>query len=77
MVDELHEMGTKALQSLGTQRNTLKNAHRKALDVANILGMSSSLLKIIERTDKVNAYVVYGCMVFTVLVVVLIWWYIR
>lgn len=77
MMDELHEMGSRALDSLRVQRGTLKGAHRKALDVANILGMSNSLMKMIGREDQTNAMITYGCMIFSVLVVVTIWWYFR
>lgn len=117
MMDDLQEMGTKALASLNQQRGTLKvtngtgrrenmrkktctmhsitcyrlmcvvpsvslcacgqNAHRKALDVANILGLSSSLLKIIERKEGVNAWITYGCMVLTVAIVLFVYFYIK
>lgn len=77
LIDELHEMGTSALDSLRTQRATLKGAHRKALDMANVLGMSSSLMKIIGREDQTNAWITYACMIFTVIVVLALWWFWR
>jgi Golgi SNAP receptor complex protein 2 len=76
-VDELAVMGSSALDSLRAQRSTLKGAHRKALDMANTLGMSNALMRIIGREDQVNAWITYGCMLFTVIVVLALWWFWR
>jgi len=77
MMDDLQEMGARALDSLRSQRTTLKGAHRKAMDVANVLGMSGALMKVIGREDQMNAWVTYGCMILTVIVVLLLWWCVR
>lgn len=77
LIDELQEMGTSALDSLRSQRATLKGAHRKALDMANVLGLSGSLMKMIGREEQVNAWITYACMILTVIVVLGIWWYWR
>ena len=77
LIDELQEMGTSALDSLRTQRGTLKGVHRKALDMANILGMSGSLMRLIGREEQTNAWITYACMILTVVVVLGIWWYWR
>ena len=77
MMDDLQEMGTRALDSLRVQRGTLKGAHRKALDMANILGMSNALMKMIGREDQTNAWITYACMVFSIIVVFTVWWYFR
>lgn len=45
--------------------------------MANTLGMSSSLLKIIERTDHWNALLTYGCMVLTLVIIGLAYYYFR
>lgn len=77
MIDDLTLMGTRALDSLRVQRGTLKGAHRKALDMANVLGMSNALMKLIGREDQTNAAITYGCMIFTVIVVLAMWYYVR
>lgn len=37
------------------------------LDIANRLGLSSSLLRVIERRDTVDFWIVIGGMIFTLL----------
>ena len=41
----------------------LKAAKTKALDVINSLGLSDSLLRVIERRQKMDKYITYGGMV--------------
>lgn len=65
MVSDLSSLSNAVLSSLGDQRSSLKNAHRKVLDIANRIGLSSSLLRVIERRDIVDKWIVYGGMVFT------------
>lgn len=77
MVDELTAMGRSTLQSLHTQRHTMKSAKRKALDVANLLGMSSSVVHMIERKENMNAIITYGCMILTVIILMITYYYFR
>jgi golgi SNAP receptor complex member 2 len=41
----------------------LQSAHRKMLDVVNSLGLSDSLLRVIERRQRLDKWIVYGGMV--------------
>jgi Golgi SNAP receptor complex protein 2 len=77
IIDDTMDMGRSALASLASQRNRLKGAHRKVLDIANILGMSGSLLKVGERKEAVNAIITYGCMILTVIIVIALYYYLR
>lgn len=43
----------------------LQAAKTKALDVINSLGLSDSLLRVIERRQKLDKYITYGGMVST------------
>lgn len=45
----------------------VQSAHTKVLDIANRLGLSSSLLRVIERRDTVDFWIVIAGMVVTVL----------
>ena len=75
LIDEFTAMASASLDSLQRQRGALKGVHRKVLDVANSIGMSSSLLRLIERTETFNALLVAtGCVV-TCTVVGVVWWY--
>jgi hypothetical protein len=40
-------------------------AHKKVLDVANTLGLSNSLIRIIERREGMDKLIVYGGMFLT------------
>ncbi len=42
---------------------TLQSAQRKLFDVANSLGLSDSVLKVIDRRQKLDKRIVYGGMV--------------
>lgn len=65
MVSDLSSLSNAVLSSLGDQRSSLKTAHRKVLDIANRIGLSNSLLRVIERRDVVDKLIVYGGMVVT------------
>lgn len=41
----------------------MQAAKTKALDVINSLGLSDSLLRVIERRQKMDKYITYGGMV--------------
>ncbi|KAE8907456.1 hypothetical protein PF010_g18554 [Phytophthora fragariae] len=65
MVSDLTSLSQSILGDLGEQRNRMKNVRTKLLDIANRLGLSSSLLRVIERRDTVDFWIVIGGMVFT------------
>ena len=41
----------------------LQAAHRKMLDALNSVGLSDSLLRVIERRQRLDKWLVYGGMV--------------
>ncbi|EQC38521.1 hypothetical protein SDRG_04228 [Saprolegnia diclina VS20] len=63
MVNDLTDLSYATLGNLSDQRDRMKGVQRKVLDVANRLGLSGSLLRIIERRDTVDKWIVYGGMV--------------
>ena len=75
MLDEFASMGLGALESLSRQRSSLKEAQRKVLDIGNSLGLSSSLLRLIERTETFNACIVAAGMLTTCAVVAAVWYF--
>ncbi|EPS61252.1 hypothetical protein M569_13546, partial [Genlisea aurea] len=48
-------------------------AQRKALDVLNTLGLSNSLLRLIERRNRIDKWIKYGGMALTVFLVIVFW----
>ena len=77
MVQEALATGGAALAAMAGQRDTLKRAQRKALDVVHGLGLSDSLLRLIERRQKVDAALAYGGMAVVTLVVLWAWWHFK
>ncbi len=74
MVDELLETGANVLVNLTEQSATLRNAKRKMLTLLDKMGVSASLLRVIDRRQRLDAILVYGGMVFTIVFVFIIWW---
>ena len=76
-VDELQDLAGQVLGALRGQRGVMKGAHRRVLDVAASLGVSSSLMRMIERRSTGDKIIVYGGMVVVLAVIVLAWWWTR
>eukprot|EP00744_Colponema_vietnamica_P023313 GILI01033705.1.p1 GENE.GILI01033705.1~~GILI01033705.1.p1 ORF type:complete len:228 (+),score=25.06 GILI01033705.1:48-686(+) len=68
LTDEYIAHGRNILNSLSDQKDKIKGAQRKVLDVANSLGLSSSLLRIIDRRHQMDRWLVYGGMIVTLIV---------
>jgi hypothetical protein len=77
LVDELAAMGSASLEGLQRQRGFLKSAQRRLLDVATSLGLSASLLRLIERRERWNSALVYALSLLTVAIVLALYWWIR
>jgi Golgi SNAP receptor complex protein 2 len=74
-LEEAHATGAAVLGAMAGQRERLKGAHRRVLDVLHAAGMSDSVLRLAERRlvlDKLTAY--GGMLACTALVVGLYWW---
>ena len=63
-VDELMETGRASLDSLRAQRERLKNTHRNALDMINKLGLSDTVMKLINSRNLQDRKIVVGGFVF-------------
>ena len=70
VVDDMIKQGAAILQAYSQQRQHLKSAERKVLDVLNTMGLSNSLLRVVERRQLVDKVIVFGGMA---LVVLLTW----
>ncbi|XP_022289640.1 Golgi SNAP receptor complex member 2-like [Crassostrea virginica] len=67
--------GHSVLENLKTQRLTLKGAQRKILDLANTLGLSNTVMRLIERRTYQDKFILYGGMILTLVIMFLIWKY--
>ncbi|KAJ7971943.1 Membrin [Quillaja saponaria] len=68
-------LGEAILSSLSGHRERLKSAQRKALDVLNTVGLSNSVLRLIERRNRVDQWIKYiGILLTVIIVLVIVWW---
>lgn len=71
-MDDLLGQGSSILENLREQRSTLKGAQKKMLDVLNTLGMSNTVIRLIERRSEGDKYILIGGMLVTCLLMWLI-----
>ncbi|XP_055608077.1 probable Golgi SNAP receptor complex member 2 [Uranotaenia lowii] len=71
-VDEMIMTGSNVLDGLRSQRETLKGARKRIMDVGSTLGLSNQTMKMIERRLVEDKYVMIGGMVLTLLIIVLV-----
>ena len=69
MVDDLLHSGEASLKGLVDQRGRLRGVRRVVADIGNRLGLSNATMRIIERRDVTDAYLVFAGMVVTCIVI--------
>mmetsp|Transcript_20711 Transcript_20711/g.30645 ORF Transcript_20711/g.30645 Transcript_20711/m.30645 type:complete len:208 (-) Transcript_20711:34-657(-) len=70
MVGEYLYTGREALSNLIGQKYRLKNVQRKVFDIANLMGLSNSILKMSEKREKIDKIIIFVGMV---LITCLLW----
>jgi len=75
-VDEMLYTGSNVLDNLRSQRDTLKTARTRMLDIGNTLGLSNHTMMIIERRVKQDKWVMFGGMFVTLAIIGLVIYYI-
>ncbi|CAK0845642.1 unnamed protein product [Prorocentrum cordatum] len=76
-LDEVLESGKGILDNLIGQNTVLKGARKKLLDAANVMGVSNSLVKVIDRRQTGDKYIVYGGMAFVLFLLLSLWYLLR
>lgn len=71
-MENLLGSGRSVLESLRGQRNTLKSAHKKVLDLMNTLGLSNTVMRLIERRTYQDGFILYGGMIFTCIIMFIV-----
>lgn len=74
-MDDLLTHGSSVLQNLRDQRSSLKGIKTKMLNIANTLGMSNTVMRLIEKRTTQDKLVLFGGMMFTTIIMILIWTY--
>ncbi|KAL7438035.1 hypothetical protein ACHAXH_003311 [Discostella pseudostelligera] len=69
MMNELLASGQANLSNLVGQRSRMRWVNRKMFDIGNKIGLSNSTMRMIEKRDATDAYLVLGGMIVTVLVI--------
>jgi Golgi SNAP receptor complex protein 2 len=77
VADEIIGVGTAVLAGLADQRQTLKRTKTRLLDVFHQLGMSSNLIRMIERRIASDSMIMYAGMVLVLLVFAISYWYFK
>eukprot|EP00850_Spirogloea_muscicola_P015025 SM000112S23967 [mRNA] locus=s112:20452:21462:- [translate_table: standard] len=77
LLDEAYATGAAVLGQFAEQRDRLKAAQRKALDVLNTVGLSAVVLRAIDRRQWTDKMIAYAGMIVTLVVVFVVWRYTR
>ncbi|KAK3405257.1 hypothetical protein EUGRSUZ_K01520 [Eucalyptus grandis] len=73
MLEESYATGVAILSKYSEQRERLKKAQRRALDILNTVGLSNSVLKLIERRHHVDKWIKYAGMILTLIILYAFW----
>ncbi|XP_044154112.1 Golgi SNAP receptor complex member 2 isoform X1 [Bufo gargarizans] len=71
-IDDLLGSGTSILEGMRDQRKTLKGTQKKILDVANMLGLSNTVMRLIEKRAFQDKAIMIGGMLLTCVVMFLV-----
>lgn len=71
-VDEMLFTGASTLESLRSQRLTLKGAHKRIMDMANTLGLSNHTMRLIEKRATEDKFVLIFGIVITLAIMLLV-----
>ncbi|XP_064597338.1 Golgi SNAP receptor complex member 2-like [Liolophura sinensis] len=71
-MDNLLGSGHSIINNLKEQRITLKGAHKKLLDLANTLGLSNTVMRLIEKRTYQDKYILFGGMIVTCIIMYLV-----
>ena len=75
--DDIFDTGAAVLDGLRSQRGVLKKAHRRLLDVTNMMNLSNTVMKMIERRSSQDKYIFYACAIITCIIICWAFWYFR
>lgn len=77
MLDDIIGQGRGTLGQIVSQNGVLKNARKKLLDAANVMGVSASLVSVIDRRQTTDKWLVYGGMALTLFVLFSLWYLLK
>lgn len=66
-MDEMIGAGVSILQGIREQGSMLKGARKRVQDLANTLGLSNTVMRMIERRSTQDKYILFAGMVIVLL----------
>ncbi len=73
MVGELLMSGQAQLSSLIDQRRRMRGVKRMVLNIGNVIGLSQTTMRQIEKRDENDMYLVFAGMFVTCVVIYFVW----
>ncbi|XP_054160449.1 Golgi SNAP receptor complex member 2-like [Oppia nitens] len=74
-LDDMISSGSSILSGLRDQRGVLKGAQKRLIDIGNTLGLSNTVMRLIEKRGKGDKYILFGGMIVFTILMLLIWKY--
>ncbi|XP_071792173.1 Golgi SNAP receptor complex member 2-like [Asterias amurensis] len=74
-IDDLLGAGAATIENLRNQRSVLKGTQRRILDVANMLGLSNTVMRLIEKRTSQDTWILFGGMAVTCIIMYLCYVY--
>lgn len=77
MLDDYIATGRGAFEELLSQREKLKSAQRKVYDIFNMLGISNSIMKSVEKREQIDRLIVFVGMFIVSLILILVYIFLK
>jgi len=74
-IDDIISHGSSIMDSLRNQRGTLKGVKTRMLNMANTLGLSNTVMRLIERRTTEDKLILFGGMIITSVIMFILWRY--
>jgi len=74
-MDDLIGHGSNIISNLRDQRGMLKGAHRRILDISNTLGLTNTVMRLIEKRTDQDKIIMFVLMVVCCIIMYCVWKY--
>ncbi|CDW91379.1 UNKNOWN [Stylonychia lemnae] len=74
---EIERQGMGIIENLQKQQEILKKVKLRALQMLNTIGMSESILKLIEKRSRTDMLIFFGLAIFTIILIVILFYYVK
>uniref|UniRef100_A0A7M5VE69 Golgi SNAP receptor complex member 2 n=1 Tax=Clytia hemisphaerica TaxID=252671 RepID=A0A7M5VE69_9CNID len=70
-IGQMRHTGMSALEQMKNQRMSLKGVRRRMMDIGNTLGLSNTVMRMIDKRGTQDKWIVYGGIILTLLIMFL------